>query len=31
MVATDLMEFIPQVLNDPMSHVKVRKSSGKGS
>ncbi len=31
MVATDLMEFIPQVLNDPMSHVKVRKPSGKGA
>ena len=28
-VATDLLDFIPQVLNDPMSHVKVRKQSGK--
>jgi len=31
MVATDLLESIPQVLNDPMSHVKVRKPSGKGT
>ena len=29
MVATDLLDFIPQVLNDPMSHLKVRKTSGK--
>jgi hydroxyethylthiazole kinase-like uncharacterized protein yjeF len=28
LVATDLLDFIPQVLNDPMSHVKVRKNSG---
>ncbi len=26
MVATDLLEFIPQVLNDPMSHLKVQKT-----
>jgi ADP-dependent NAD(P)H-hydrate dehydratase / NAD(P)H-hydrate epimerase len=25
MVATDLLEYIPQVLNDPMSHLQVRK------
>ena len=31
MVATDLLDFIPQVLNDPMGHVKVRKLSGKGA
>jgi NAD(P)H-hydrate epimerase len=24
MVATDLLEWIPRVLDDPMSHVKVR-------
>ncbi len=29
MVATDLFEFLPQVLSDPMSHLKVRKPSGK--
>jgi NAD(P)H-hydrate epimerase len=29
LVATDLLNFIPQVLNDPMGNVKVRKSSGK--
>jgi len=29
MVATDLFEYIPQVMNDPMSHVKVRRLSGK--
>jgi len=29
MVATDLIDWIPNVLNDPMSHVKVRKSSAK--
>jgi hydroxyethylthiazole kinase-like uncharacterized protein yjeF len=29
MVASDLMEFIPKVLDDPMSHLKVRKPSGK--
>ena len=27
MVATDIIEWIPKVLDDPMSHVKVRKSS----
>jgi NAD(P)H-hydrate epimerase len=26
MVATDLIEWIPQVLNDPMSHLKVRRA-----
>ena len=26
MVATDLLDFIPQVLNDPMSHLKVQKT-----
>ncbi len=31
MVATDLLDFVPRVLNDPMSHVKVRKSFGKGA
>jgi NAD(P)H-hydrate epimerase len=25
MVASDLLDWIPQVLDDPMSHVKVRK------
>jgi hydroxyethylthiazole kinase-like uncharacterized protein yjeF len=29
LVATDLLDWIPQVLNDPMCHVKVRKSGGK--
>lgn len=29
MVATDLLEYLPQVLSDPMSHMKVRKPSGK--
>ncbi len=28
LVATDLLEWIPRVLDDPMSHVKVRKPSG---
>ena len=28
MVATDLIDWIPRVLDDPMSHLKVRKSSG---
>jgi hydroxyethylthiazole kinase-like uncharacterized protein yjeF len=28
MVATDLLESIPLVLNDPMCHVKVRKTGG---
>ena len=27
MVATDLLDWIPRVLNDPMSHLKVRKPS----
>jgi hydroxyethylthiazole kinase-like uncharacterized protein yjeF len=31
MVATDLLDFIPQVLDDPMSHVKVRKPSAKSA
>jgi hydroxyethylthiazole kinase-like uncharacterized protein yjeF len=26
MVATDLLEFIPLVLNDPMSHLRVQKN-----
>lgn len=29
MVATDLLEWIPHVLEDPMSHMKVRKFGGK--
>jgi len=29
MVATDLLNWIPRVLDDPMSHLKVRKTSGK--
>jgi hydroxyethylthiazole kinase-like uncharacterized protein yjeF len=29
MVSTDLIQRIPQVLNDPMSHLKVRKTSAK--
>ena len=28
MVATDIVDWIPRVLNDPMSHLKVRKLSG---
>ncbi len=28
LVATDLLEWIPHVLDDPISHVKVRKPSG---
>lgn len=28
LVATDLLDWIPQVLNDPMCHVKVRKTGG---
>jgi ADP-dependent NAD(P)H-hydrate dehydratase / NAD(P)H-hydrate epimerase len=28
MVATDLLEWIPRVLNDPMSHIEVRQQSG---
>jgi NAD(P)H-hydrate repair Nnr-like enzyme with NAD(P)H-hydrate dehydratase domain len=29
MVATDVIEWVPRVLNDPMSHLKVRKPGGK--
>lgn len=29
MVATDFLKWIPRVLNDPMSHLKVRKIGGK--
>ena len=29
LVATDLLDFLPQILNDPMSHVKVRRTVGK--
>jgi hydroxyethylthiazole kinase-like uncharacterized protein yjeF len=29
MVATDVLEWIPKILEDPMSHLKVRASSGK--
>jgi NAD(P)H-hydrate epimerase len=28
MVATDIIDWIPQVFEDPMSHLKVRKPSG---
>jgi ADP-dependent NAD(P)H-hydrate dehydratase / NAD(P)H-hydrate epimerase len=28
MVATDIVDWIPKVLDDPMSHLKVRKPSG---
>jgi hydroxyethylthiazole kinase-like uncharacterized protein yjeF len=31
MVSMDLLEWIPHVLNDPMSHLKVRKTSAKSS
>jgi NAD(P)H-hydrate epimerase len=31
MVATDLLDFIPQVLDDPMSHVKVRKTGARSA
>lgn len=31
MVATDLLNWIPKVLNDPMSHVKVHKTSAKAN
>jgi NAD(P)H-hydrate epimerase len=31
MVATDLIDWIPKVLNDPLSHVKVRKPIAKTS
>ena len=27
MVATDLLDWIPKVIDDPMSHLKVRKSA----
>ncbi|MFQ5904231.1 MAG: NAD(P)H-hydrate dehydratase, partial [Candidatus Binatia bacterium] len=27
MVPTDIIDWIPRVMNDPMSHVKVRKSA----
>ena len=30
-VASDLLNWIPRVLDDPMSHVKVRKQSGAGT
>jgi NAD(P)H-hydrate epimerase len=29
MVATDIIDWIPQLLDDPMGHLKVRKPSGK--
>ena len=29
MVATDIIDWIPQLLDDPMSHLKVRKTIGK--
>jgi NAD(P)H-hydrate epimerase len=29
MVATDIIDWIPQLLDDPMSHLKVRKPNGK--
>ena len=28
MIATDLLEWIPKVLNNPMSHIEVRRQSG---
>jgi NAD(P)H-hydrate epimerase len=31
MVPTDLIQWIPHVLNDPMSHLKVRKTGAKAS
>jgi NAD(P)H-hydrate epimerase len=31
MVASDLIPWIPRVLNDPMSHLRVRRASGKTS
>jgi hydroxyethylthiazole kinase-like uncharacterized protein yjeF len=31
LVATDLLEWVPRVLDDPMSHLKVRKTGGKGA
>ncbi len=30
-VATDLIEWIPKVMNDPMSHLKVRRANAKSS
>jgi NAD(P)H-hydrate repair Nnr-like enzyme with NAD(P)H-hydrate dehydratase domain len=29
MVASDLLQWIPKVLDDPMSHLKVRKTGAK--
>jgi NAD(P)H-hydrate epimerase len=29
MVATDLLQWIPKVLDDPMCHLKVRRASAK--
>ena len=29
MLASDLLKWIPRVLDDPMSHLKVRKTGGK--
>jgi NAD(P)H-hydrate epimerase len=31
MVASDLIDWVPRVMNDPMSHLKVRKTGGKTS
>jgi hydroxyethylthiazole kinase-like uncharacterized protein yjeF len=31
LVASDLLEWIPRVLDDPMSHLKVRKTGGKAA
>jgi hydroxyethylthiazole kinase-like uncharacterized protein yjeF len=31
MMATDLLDWIPQVLSDPMCHLKVRRLGGKTS
>jgi NAD(P)H-hydrate epimerase len=31
LVATDMLEWVPQVLDDPMSHLKVQKTGGKAS
>jgi hydroxyethylthiazole kinase-like uncharacterized protein yjeF len=31
LVATDLLEWLPRVLDDPMSHLKVQKTGGKGA
>jgi NAD(P)H-hydrate epimerase len=28
MVATDMVEWIPRLMEDPMSHLKVKKTSG---